>query len=280
VVAIAGIGIGVSDPAPFTYDNARHAYEPLPQAGDDVDRLRLRLLGLAAEAGVAFEMDVLKGSSASRSAILSSLEKSIGQLDQGGLFILVLEGHGDDVPDLDGDEKALGHEFDQVFPTADEPILDDDLWEIWRARPDITVFSIADTCRAETLTVKVMADLVAARSLGVLAPVGLTACIAEGPPITLVITEEGPELIQFAASSRGTDAGDVILAGKDTGRFTQAVIAAAREPAALESYRSWFELAHRIVRNSSADQFPKLYYMGPDQNAISRQPAFLAPDRL
>ncbi len=273
---ITGLAVGVSLPAPFVYDGRRYRFDDLPQADNDVALMVSRIQTLAQAAEERLVVETLSGGQATRGAILGAIERHLGSLASGGLFVFILEGHGTDVPDLDGDEREVGSFVDQAFPTADGPILDDDLWERWSTRPDATIFTVADTCRAETITVKAQADLAFLQGLGVIMPPGRAQARAAEPVIRQFVTSSGPSVVQFAASSRGTDAGDVPTGALLSGRFTQAVLNASRNVDNLRSYRSWFTAADVIVR-SSDEQTPVLYYRGPDPALIDQRPAFV-PD--
>jgi hypothetical protein len=270
---LTGVAVGVSEPQQFVFRGKSYRFAPLPQAADDVIAMRGRLHTLAQAAGLPLVIESLVGARATRAAILGTIQQELESLAPNGLFLFILEGHGTEVPDVDGDEVQLGYAFDQAFPTADEPVIDDDLWALWAARPDISIFTIADTCRAETISVRVTADQDLYRHLGVVLS-SASAIPRRGIPLVRqLVTTTGPSILQFAASTRATDAGDIILGDERSGRFTQAVLTSSKDLATLHSYRAWFTAVDREVRDAS-DQIPVLYYMGPSPNMIDDRPAF------
>lgn len=273
-VSLAGLAVGVSKPAAFVRDGKPYRFGPLAQVENDIDLVVRRLHSLTQSAGLPLVIEKLKGRHATRDAILGTIRRQIQSLAPAGKYLFVLEGHGTDVPDRDGDEHLLGYRFDQAFPTADHEILDDDLGELWVTRPDITIFTLADTCRAETITVRLDFDGTLVRQLGAIAPRRFT------PPQSLPLirqrgTDTGPSIVQFAAAARGTDADDVQVGGELSGRFSQAVLDASREFDNLRSYRAWFTASDAIVR-ARDDQVPVLYYQGDDPGLIDRRPFFVA----
>lgn len=268
-IRLAGLAVGVSKPRSFSFGGQTYPFRSLPQADRDAALLRARLHTLAQATNEPLLMDSLYGRDATRERILIGIRDNLRTIAPGGLFIFILEGHGTQVPDLNGDEP-LSHPFDQGFPTATGPIVDDDLWALWSSRPDVVIFTIADTCRAETITVSLQLEMVLYRELGARLP-------SEQPAealIRLFITDSGPSVLQFAASTRTTDAGDIPVSGGESGRLTQALLSASKEPENLRNYRSWFKAADAIVRSSSA-QMPLLYYRGPDPSMIDRRPLFV-----
>jgi hypothetical protein len=272
VGALAGVAVGVSRPSDFEFQNRWYRFSDLPQVDDDVASFRSRIHTLAQSASLPLVMKSLCGPAATRRAILGAIEAELSGLDNGGLFIFVLEGHGTDVPDLDGDEP-FDYRYDQAFPTADDPIIDDDLWSLWQTRPDISIFTVADTCRSETITVRLDVDLRLYRSLGAIVPAKALAAARQAPVIRRLATATGPSILQYAAAVRGTDAEDALVMGRLGGRWTRAVLDASKDLAHLSTYRTWFETADAAMRATS-DQVPVLYYMGPDADMIDRRPAF------
>jgi hypothetical protein len=272
-LAVTGVAVGVSQPAAFMFKDVRYRFDPLPEADADVARLKSRIQTLAQAAGVPLIIPAIVGGAATHGAILDEIGKQLSLLKPGGLFILILEGHGTDIPDVDGDERALGFQFDQVFPTVDDPIVDDEFGKLWATRPDITLFNVADTCRAETLF-RLTGDISRYRGLGVIVSRDELVRRLPEPTIHLQITETGPSVIQFAASARATNAGDIQTDAGLSGRFTQAVLQASTDVSNLASFRSWFVAADRIVRTDSGQE-PVLYYMGNSASLIDQRPPFV-----
>jgi hypothetical protein len=254
VTAFTGVAIGVSRPRPFVDPDGRtQRFPELPQAVADVERVTSWLAQLAAAAGHTLTFTRLVAADATRERILDTLRAELAAVPPGGTFVLVLEGHGTEVRDLDGDEAPATR--DQAFPTASGYVLDDEIAAIWATRPDVTVFAFSDTCHAESNVVKL--DLDRSRE----------------PREKYLATETGPVVVQFAGSTRDGVGGDLDLGGDVlSGRFTQALLAVT-DQAALASYRTWFAAVTKHVYG----QTPILYTRGPDPDAPARAPAFAAP---
>ena len=272
--AITAIFVAVSEPHPFTYAGDNYAFADIRQADHDVTRLEIRLSTLAELAGCQWQSQSLVAQHATREAVLHALTIALDCVETGGYLIFVVQGHATDVPDLNRDEAALGHSQDQIFPTATGPILDDDLWALWQTRPDITIFTITDTCRAETLTVQVEPDRSTWRKAGVI--IGGDAARTEQvvPVVKIVTTTAGPNIIQFAASSRGTDAYDIDLGGALSGRLTQAILNATLNHNNLRSYLTWFHAAAAEIVTGTPPQQPALYFLGPNAHLLEQPPPF------
>ena len=261
---VAGLAIAISKPRSF----GGKSFEPIPQVEPDAALLAGRLTRLAGKANHPFEMPVLGGDAATKSKILGSVERAAASVAPGGLLVLYLAGHGVDVLDQDGDEKPRS-KFDQAFPTADHPVVDDDLASLWDKRTDISIFSIADTCSAESITIDIVF-----RAYGLGEPCYEIVDSAREPETDIRGRKSGPSIVQFAASRRGTVAGDMRTGGALTGRFTQALLNASASPATLASYVTWFTAADAEVRQSSPQE-PILCYRGPTPSMIHQRPAFL-----
>jgi hypothetical protein len=259
MTGFTGLAVGVSEPRSFECDGHMLTFTELPQAAEDAERVASWLGQLAGRVGNQLAVRTILGPAATRESILSTLFESIRAVPPNGTFVFVLEGHGTDVADVDHDEPD--GQPDQAWPTATDPILDDEIAAVWQTRPDITMFSISDSCRAESNTVDVVA------------PEFLTA----PPTVHFRPADAGPSRIQFAGSARGTDAGDVEIAGDLlSGRFTQALLRVS-DPASMTSYESWFAAVNGEVSTEWGEQRPVLYYRATDRRVISGAPAFLVP---
>ena len=268
---VVGVGVGISQPANF----GTKRFGDLPHAATDIRQIVPLLADLARRHNQDLRFTTLVGTEATKQAIFDAIRSAVAPLPPGGLLVFVLAGHATEVPDVSGDEKILGYCCDQVFPTADWPILDDEMLALWTERPDITIFAIADTCTAES----VVAELNFAPTERHMQLFHLAADLLPPRPASPVIryheVKEGPTIIQFAASVRGTDAGEVGLGEGRSGRLTDAIIATSQDEKNLSSYRSWFLTIDEQLRRTSV-QVPALYVRTNRGKAvIDAHPAFL-----
>ena len=254
---VVGVGVGISQPANF----GTKRFEDLPHAATDIRQIVPLLSDLARRHNQDLRFTTLVGTEATKQAIFDAIRSAVAPLPPGGLLVFVLAGHATEVPDVSGDEKILGYCCDQVFPTADWPILDDEMLALWTERPDITIFAIADTCTAESVVVELN-----------FAPTERHMQLLH---LAADLIKEGPTIIQFAASVRGTDAGEVGLGEGRSGRLTDAIIATCQDEKRLSSYRSWFLTIDEQLRRTSV-QVPALYVRTNRGKAvIDARPAFL-----
>lgn len=261
--SLVGIGIAVTNAAPAF----GHFFSPLPSAGTDLRMLTARFIALARQAGKEIAFRSCVGPRATREGILQLVRDALPVVAPGGTLVVIVQGHGIEVDDNNGDEAVLGWKFDQVLPTADLPIRDDDFLPLWLTRPDITIFAVSDTCMAESnifFDIQGFADL--RRLAHRLAARRASASFSDPPLIRSLRTTSGPRMIQFAASARGTNAFDAGFFGRKTGRLTNSVLNSSATSATLATYMTWFRAIHdRMMRENEAlspdrRQTPVLFY--------------------
>ena len=238
---VVGVGIGISQPANF----GTKRFGDLPHAATDIRQIVPLLADLARRHNQDLRFTTLVGTEATKQAIFDAIRSAVAPLPPGGLFVFVLAGHTTE------------------------------MLALWTERPDITIFAIADTCTAES----VVAELNFAPTERHMQLFHLAADLLPPRPASPVIryheVKEGPTIIQFAASVRGTDAGEVGLGEGRSGRLTDAIIATSQDEKHLSSYRSWFLTIDEQLRRTSV-QVPALYVRTNRGKAvIDAHPAFL-----
>lgn len=101
---------------------------------------------LAVNAG--FTPSRLLTTEATAEAVLGAIRGAASQLEAGDLFLLTYSGHGGQLKDLNGDEEG-GR--DSTWCLYDRMVVDDELWEAWRAfRAGVRILVVADSCHSGT----------------------------------------------------------------------------------------------------------------------------------
>ena len=269
--------IGVPAPRPITSTGRRQTFRPLPGVLRDV-RWYAELLEEHLEPSGSVSVNTYLGPDETSAAYLEvEIPRMLRLVSPGGLFVLVVIGHGTQVPDLDGDEPSGS---DQAFVTSRGALTDDFFRDLWLTRPDVNVLTFADVCHADTMLLYaqfpdesqrlrlvldgldvvptgalrgvIAADL-AQRVRPVLVRTGATAPIQ----VDIETSAPAPPRLMFAASQQDESAWETAGGG----RFTSALRDAWEHPEARTSYQTWFDLARARV----IGQRPTLRYRGPER---------------
>jgi hypothetical protein len=96
-----------------------------------------------------FVIHKLVNEEATSRSILENIDLAASSLNAGDLFVFFFSGHGDPVPDTNGDEKD---KQDEALAAYDRLIIDDELPPLWaKFRPGVRILMISDTCHSGTI---------------------------------------------------------------------------------------------------------------------------------
>lgn len=148
-MASKAVLIGVPNPQPSTFSARTVNWAPLFGVRDDLEAVRQMLLGAAQPLEDASIITLLDPDDTTAANINRLLDHEVEQLEPSDTFILVLDGHGYRVADVDGDD---GDGWDEVFIASDGiPVLDDEFAKRWdKVDGDVTIIGLVDTCYADT----------------------------------------------------------------------------------------------------------------------------------
>ena len=106
-----------------------------------------------------YTIQMLKTAAATKSAILSHLEKAAQSLQADDMFVFYYAGHGGQQPDTDSDETD---NRDETLLAYDGEITDDELNQIWpRFQPGVRIVMLSDSCvRHSNIIDNVLVELV------------------------------------------------------------------------------------------------------------------------
>lgn len=180
--------------------------------------------------------------------INDQLDHHVGQLQPGDTFILMLDGHGYQVPDTDGDDRDG---WDEVFIASDgKPVLDDEFAARWNSLgPDVRIVGLVDTCSADTsgLNFAHPATLLAAPTLSV-----------------TVQTREGASRLFLSASLQEMEAYETVVTGQQRGVLSAAITDVwSLTKGARGSYKTLFGYAQQLAAQYDRRQIPRARFIGP-----------------
>jgi len=116
---------------------------------------------------------------ATRSAVTGLLTKAAQELKSGDILLLTYSGHGNQVPDVDGDEPD---KLDETWCLFDGQIIDDELYRMYGALADgVRVLVLSDSCHSGTVS-KMMfyQEALAAGFTGLIDPASIGRPAAKG----------------------------------------------------------------------------------------------------
>lgn len=282
--------IGVPAPGPLDSPGGPQTFKPLPGVLRDVHwyaSLLEEQLGAPASAGVN---TYLAPDETSAAYLETEIPRMLRLVEPSGLFVLVVIGHGTQVPDLDGDEPSGN---DQAFVTSSGALADDFFRDLWVTRPDVNVLTIADVCHADTMLLYAQfpdeprrlrlvldgPDIVPARALrgiigddlaGRVRPVLLRTGAAAPLQVDIETSAPAPARLMLAASQQDESAWE----DAGGGRFTSALREAWGRPESRMSYEAWFDSA----RSRTVGQRPTLRYRGPERLLRARPFSVPSPE--
>jgi hypothetical protein len=192
------------------------------------------------------------------------LRSALASVVPGGLFLLAVASHGDESPDLSGEDE----DNDQCI-VLDDGLLEDDWFSsLWQSRPDVDVVTFADACHADTVLTYIQAPDRAEWALesdGSIpaGAVGLTGGLRPVVSPTVVhrrlqVPRPAPRRLAFASSQKWERS----WASASGARFTTALAEAWDE--GPTSYVEWFDRTCALLAPRAPDQHPSLTYVAPD----------------
>jgi hypothetical protein len=85
-------------------------------------------------------------------AVIAALEQAAKDLKKGDMLFLTYSGHGGQVTDLNGDEKANDRK-DETWVLFDRQLVDDELYELYgKFRSGVRIVVLSDSCHSGTVT--------------------------------------------------------------------------------------------------------------------------------
>lgn len=96
-----------------------------------------------------YQTDIRLSDQATRGAVAEFLTKAAKDLKSGDILLLTYSGHGNQVPDVDGDEPDM---LDETWCLFDGQMIDDELYRMYSALPDgVRVLILSDSCHSGTV---------------------------------------------------------------------------------------------------------------------------------
>lgn len=245
-MASRAVLIGVPKPKPSTFAQRTVMWGPLDGVEKDLDDVRAMLLGAAQPLEEKSIITLLDPDDTTAANINGLLDHEVGQLEPGDTFILMLDGHGYRVPDIDGDD---GDGWDEVFIASDGiPVLDDEFAERWdKVNKDVTIIGLVDTCYADTSGLRLDHP---ARLLG-------------DPAISVTYRHsDGPSRLFFSASLQDEEAFETKESGP-RGVMTAALTDVwFLTKGARHSYETLFGYAHQLAKQYDRRQTTRVRVTG------------------
>jgi len=88
----------------------------------------------------------LLSAEATAEAVSGAIGQAASDLDSGDILLLTYSGHGNQVPDTNGDEPDAR---DETWCLYDRQFIDDELYALWdRFKPGVRIFMLSDSCHS------------------------------------------------------------------------------------------------------------------------------------
>jgi metacaspase-1 len=98
---------------------------------------------------IGYQTDIRLNEQGTRTALVEFLTKAAKDLKNGDILLLTYSGHGNQVPDLDGDEDDM---LDETWCLFDGQMIDDELYRMYGALADgVRVLILSDSCHSGTV---------------------------------------------------------------------------------------------------------------------------------
>lgn len=108
---------------------------------------------IAEERGYA--TNILLTQSATRTAVLGSIQQAAAELRDGDIFLLTYSGHGGQLPDFNSDEQDA---VDETWCLYDGQLIDEELYMLWtRFQAGVRILVLSDSCHSGTV-IRAMPD--------------------------------------------------------------------------------------------------------------------------
>ena len=257
-MASAALLIGVPRPDPTTVGETRIEWPALHGVARDLEAVSAMLLQADNPLDERSIVTLILPGDTDAHNIRRQLGHYTGQLQPGDTFLLMLDGHGYHVADVDGDE---GDGWDEVFIASDGiPLLDDEFAAMWAAVPaGVHIIGLVDSCCADTSGLFIEHP---ARLLG-------------QPRLSVTLrTQPGPERLFLAASLQEQDAYETTVTGEERGVLSAALTDVWHlTDGARTSYRTLFGYAQALARRYDPRQTVRARFAGTSlQSTLDRAP--------
>lgn len=251
--------IGVPNPQPTRLPDRVVTWPELHGVGNDLAAVRHMLLEADQPLPDLSIITLIEPDDTTATNIKVQLDRHLGQLEPGDTFILMLNGHGYRVPDVDGDEDDG---WDEVFIASDgAPVLDDEFALRWKElHRDVTVIGLVDTCYADTsgLLIDHPARLLPAPAL----------------PVTYW-QDDGASRLFFSASLQDEEAFETQVPGVSRGVMSAALTDVwFLTRGARRSYETLFGYAHHLANQYDRRQTTRARFVGRESAPILSRPPF------
>jgi hypothetical protein len=249
--------IGVEAPQPVVHAGVRHRFKPLLGVRNDINwYVEMLEAGIEATSTLPVwrRLEILRLIEPEQTTarnIKKTLLSSVRRVPPGGLFVLVMVGHGFQIPAPENSTEKDG--LDEAFAASDgDLVLDDFFGGMWKELdPTATAVAFVDTCHAD----------------------GIPPGLGFAPPAPAIWLDSGPSRIFLSASEEWEGAIEDKRDGVNRGVMSRALENAWRQTnGARDSYQKLFdETALTVGLNTG--QTVRTRYVGPDPKLL-RQPPF------
>lgn len=235
--------------------------------------------------------DVLMTDQATHPRVVAAISKAAATLRSGDLFFLTYSGHGNQVPDENGDETE-DHK-DETWVLHDEELIDDELFALWsKFEQGVRIAVLSDSCHSGTITREPPPGSMgwgAARQLPAQEArhesVGRTKAMPRDVSLKLrksnadyyrQVQVDNPQGSRVAIGATvilisGCQDNQTSADGDQNGRFTESLLKTWGEGQFKGGYRA-FQKA--ILRDMPDNQSPNYFAVGMPNTAFERQKPF------
>lgn len=249
--------IGVEAPQPVVHLDTVHCFKPLHGVRNDIHWYEKMLedgIEPTSTLPVRQRVTILRLTEPEQTTagkIKKTLLDSVRRIPPRGLFVLVLAGHGFQIPAPENSTEKDG--LDEAFAASDgDLVLDDFFGDMWmELDPTATAVAFVDTCHAA----------------------GIPPGLGFAPPAPEIWLDSGPSRIFFSASEEWEQAIEDKRDGVDRGVMSRALENAWRQTdGARNSYQKLFDETALTV-GFNTGQTARTRYVGRDPELL-RQPPF------
>ena len=234
--------------------------------------------------GQGFETRQLKTAQATREAVSQAIRDAAKELVDGDFFLLSYSGHGNRIPDIDGDE-ADGK--DDTWCLYDGQLLDDEIRVLFAGfQKGVRVLLLSDSCHSGTMLRAVLQapgpkkpvvkdDFIYSRLMPRKASVDVSRKNRSFyTDIQRRLPSPKPRLNAVARLLSGCQEHQQSFGNKETGRFTAAVKKVFAEGAFKGDYRQFHQALVDEVSKAMNPQTPGHMVIGATNREWDRQPPF------
>lgn len=264
------VGVNIVDP-----DHYGGWEGPLSSCENDADTMR----DIAKKQG--FETHQLKTDKATRATVTKAIKDAASELAEGDFFLLTYSGHGNRIPDFDGDEDDGK---DDTWCLYDGQLLDDEFRVLFAEfAKGVRVLMVSDSCHSGTMlrsvqqtpgetvqddfTISRMMPRTAARDVS-------RRNRAFYQDIQRNLPNPRPPLKARIRLLSGCQESEQSFGNKVTGRFTAAVKKVFADGAFIDDYEHFHEQVVKEVSKAMNPQTPGHMVSGAADPEFDTQPPF------